>query len=117
MTYSSPGKTDGKPFTELYFEIHNEANGSSILTNSTTINSTKLFDFPLFLFSPRMEPYNFSIYGTSEDGEQTYSASTEIYYLPSRSYGSAVKIDNLYGGLYVQNVISFLGWRYQAFCI
>lgn len=34
---------------------------------------------------------------------QTYSASTEFYYLPAKNSGSTVKIDNLYGGMLVAN--------------
>lgn len=34
-----------------------------------------------------------------------------MYVLPSRSYGSAVKLDNLYGGMYVQNAHNnYTGW-------
>jgi len=60
-------------------------------------------------FKPRSKPYAISINGTSRDVQQSFTAKTLIYVLPSRSYGSAVKIDNLYGGLYVQN--GFNNWK------
>jgi hypothetical protein len=82
------------------------------VSNSVPINSTgNLIGFSFSAFKPRLTPYAVSIYGTSPDGKQSYTATTQIYVLPSRSYGSAVKIDNLYGGLYVQNALNnWKGW-------
>lgn len=81
-------------------------------TSSVLVNSTgNIIDFAISSFKPRFRPYAVSIYGTSPDGQQPYSAKTHIYVLPARSYGSAVKIDNLYGGLYVQNALNnWKGW-------
>jgi hypothetical protein len=104
VTYS-PGNSSGMPFTELKFEIHNEENGSLLVTNTTNITSTReVFEFSLSSFTARSNPYQISIYGTSPDGQQVYTDSTSIYVLPSRSYGSVVRIDNMFGGLFVQNV-------------
>ena len=76
-----------------------------LVTNSTSIGSMRrVFGFALTSFTPRSAPYPISIYATSSDGQQVFSASTEVYVLPARSYGSAVRIDTLHGGLYVQNV-------------
>lgn len=111
-TYDSTGSSTGTPFTTLEFEIYNDETGAPLVTNSVPVNSTEsLFKFPLSSFTAREKPYQVSIYGTSPDGQQTYSASTQVYVLPSRSYGSAVKIDNLFGGLYVQNAFNnWNGW-------
>lgn len=111
-TYDTTGSSTSTPFTTLDFEIFNDETGESLVTNSVAMNSTgNLFGFSFSSFTPRGEPYQVSIYGTSPDGLQSYTASTEIYVLPSRSYGSAVKIDNLFGGLYVQNANnSWNGW-------
>jgi hypothetical protein len=111
-TYDSTGSSTGTPFTTLEFEIYNEETGSPLVTNNVSVNSTEsLFKFSLSSFTARKEPYQVSIYGTSPDGQQTFSASTQVYVLPSRSYGSAVKIDNLFGGLYVQNAFNnWNGW-------
>jgi hypothetical protein len=104
----------GDPFTILDFEIYNEENGALLVGNSIPINSTGnlfSFSFSFSSFTPRLTPYSISLYGTSPDGQQSFTASTQIYILPSRSFGSAVKVDNLYGGLYVQYALnSWEGW-------
>ncbi|PQE16475.1 glycoside hydrolase subgroup catalytic core protein [Rutstroemia sp. NJR-2017a BBW] len=111
-SYNTPGSNISSPFTKLDFEIYNEESGSLLVTNSITVNSTtNIVGFSLSSFSARLQPYEIAIYGTSPDGQQSYSASTSIYILPARNYGSAVKIDNLYGGLYVQNAKNdWNGW-------
>lgn len=110
VSYDSPGNPRGNPFTTLDYEIFSEESGSLLVSNSVPVNSTgNLIGFSFTSFEARFEPYQISIYGTSPDGQQSYTGSTQVYILPSRSYGSSVKIDNLYGGLYVQN--SFNNWN------
>ncbi|CZT07324.1 uncharacterized protein RCO7_07307 [Rhynchosporium graminicola] len=110
-TYDKSGNPSG-PFVTLKYEIHNTESGAVLASNSDAVNSTgNIIDFPLSSFAPRLQPYAISISGTSPDGLQTYSASTSLYVLPSRLYGSAVRIDNLFGGLYVQNAKNdWKGW-------
>jgi hypothetical protein len=112
ISYDDPGSGTGNPFTTMDFEIHNEETGSLLVSDSVPVNSTgNLFGFSFSSFTPRPAPYAISIYGTSPDGQQFYTATTSIYVLPSRSYGSAVKIDNRFGGLYVQNAFNnWIGW-------
>lgn len=112
MSYDSQGKPAGNPFTTLDYEIFSEETGALLVSNSIPVDSIgNLVGFSLSPFKARYEPYEISIYGTSPDGQQSYTASTKIYILPSRSYGSAVKIDNLFGGLYVQNSLNnWNGW-------
>jgi hypothetical protein len=107
---SAGGATN--PFTTLDFEIYNDENGDLLVRNSVPVNSTgTVFGFSFSSFAAREAPYQVSIYGTSPDGNQAYSATTEVYVLPSRSYGSAARIDNLFGGLYVQNAFNkWDGW-------
>ncbi|TVY56055.1 hypothetical protein LCER1_G002555 [Lachnellula cervina] len=111
-SFDNPGTNTSNAFTTIDFEIHNEENGALLVSNSAPVNSTgNLFGFSFSSFSPRFQPYEISIYGTSPDGQQIYTGSTQLYILPSRTYGSAVKIDNLFGGLYVQNANnSYSGW-------
>ena len=104
VTYDTGGSNSGTPFTTLAVEIFNEDNGSLLVSENIPVNSTgNLIGFSLSSFTPRNEPDQVTLYGTSPDGQQSYTASTRISVLPARTYGSAVKIDNLYGGLYVQN--------------
>jgi hypothetical protein len=112
VSYALPGGRDGSPFTTLHFKIYSEETRSLLVASSVPVNSTgNLFEFPLLSFIPRWEPYQVSFHGSSPDGQQSFTATTQIYVLPSRSYGSAVKIDNLFGGLYVQNALNhWRGW-------
>lgn len=111
ITYNPP-KSPAGPFSTLEFEIFSEESGALLVSSSVPVNSTgNIIEFSFSSLKPRLQPWPISIYATSPDGLQTYSASTEIYFLPSRTYGSAVKIDNLFGGLYVQNVANdWKGW-------
>ncbi|ESZ94908.1 hypothetical protein SBOR_4700 [Sclerotinia borealis F-4128] len=103
-SYNTAGSNISSPFTILDIEIYNEESSALIATNKVPVNSTgNLIGFSISSFPARLGPYAVSIYAISQDGQQSYTASTSIYVLPSRNYGSAVKIDNLYGGLYVQN--------------
>ena len=93
------------PFTTLAIDIMIEDTGMLLVSDFVDVNSTgNLFSFSFSGLEARDKPYSISLYGTSLDGYQSYSATTEIYILPDRTDGgSAVKIDNLYGGLWVQN--------------
>jgi hypothetical protein len=109
-SYDSPGSSKKNLFATLDFEIYSEESGHLLKTSSVPVNSTgNVVGFSLSSFKPRFKPYAVSINGTPPDAQQSFTAKTLIYVLPSRSYGSAVKIDNLYGGLYVQN--GFNNWK------
>ncbi|KAG0647546.1 hypothetical protein D0Z07_6822 [Hyphodiscus hymeniophilus] len=115
VSYDTPGSTTGSPFTTMDFEIYNEETGSLLVSNSVPVNSTgSLFGFSFSSFNPRLAPYAISIYGTSPDGQQSYTASTSIYVLPTRSSGSAVKIDNLFGGCITTNLDTYAGQGFNT---
>ncbi|KAG4029005.1 hypothetical protein MFRU_018g01100 [Monilinia fructicola] len=111
-SYNTPGSNIRSPFTTLDIEIYNEELGALIATNEVPVNSTgNLIKFAFSSFPARIEPYTISVLATSPDRQQSYTATTSIYLLPSRDYGSAVKIDNLFGGLHVQNAKNnWNGW-------
>ncbi|QSZ31400.1 hypothetical protein DSL72_000965 [Monilinia vaccinii-corymbosi] len=104
ISYTTPESNISSPFTTLDIKIYNEDSNTLLVSSKVPINSTgNLICFSFSSFQSRLEPYAVSIYATSPDGQQSYKATTSIYVLPCRDYGSAVKIDNLYGGLFVQN--------------
>ncbi|TAQ88246.1 hypothetical protein B7494_g3413 [Chlorociboria aeruginascens] len=113
---SAENNNSGTPFTALDISIFNEESGILLVSESIPVNSTaNLLNFELSSFSPRLKAYSITLYGTTPDEQQTFTATTSIYVLPSRNFGSAVKIDNLYGGLYVQNAFNnWHGW-YSVF--
>jgi hypothetical protein len=93
-------------FTTLFVDISVADTGLDLVSSgNVTVNSTaNEFVFSLAGFSPQFEPYTISIIGSSGDGNHSYFATTQLYRLPDRSDGgSTVKIDNLYGGLVVQD--------------
>lgn len=55
----------------------------------------------------KLEPYELLVHASpSGRGGQSYSMSTELYYLPAKTSGSMVKIDNLHGGMLVANNVT-----------
>jgi len=112
-SYGNASNPSGKlPADVSALTLNISYDGTNLFAASVPINSTgNIVEFSLIHFEPRYEPYQILLSGVSGNEARVYSASTEIYVLPSRSYGSAVKIDNLYGGLYVQNSKNnWTGW-------
>jgi hypothetical protein len=72
-----------------------------LVIDQVALNSTNnSFDFPLSLLGkPQIEGYKIVLSGSTLDGSQSFSASTEIFFLPEKSTGSVTKVDNLNGGL------------------
>lgn len=112
VSYDTTGSETGGSFNTIDLEIYSEESGTLLISNSVPVNSTgNIIGFSISSFTPRLQPYAISLYGSSPDGQQSYTATTQIYILPSRTYGSAVKMDNLFGGLFVQNAHNdWKGW-------
>lgn len=92
------------PFTTLYFSIVVQGNSKPLVQNQVAVNSTdNLFSFNLGLLKPRLTAHRIVLYGASVDGKQSYTATTDLYYLPDKTTGSVTKIDNLNGGLLFRN--------------
>ena len=90
------------PFTTLYIDIVVAETGLALVSGSNvTVNSTaNEIQFSLANVTASVKPYTITIQGTSQDGNQTYQAETQLYKLPARDdTGSVVRIDSLYGGL------------------
>ncbi|CZR55943.1 uncharacterized protein PAC_05831 [Phialocephala subalpina] len=95
-------------FTKLFIDVSVVESGLDLISSSNvTVNTTNNeFGFSLSGLTPRIEPYEIVITGASGDGAQFYTATTELYYIPERTDGgSVVKVDNLYGGLLVQDYL------------
>ncbi|KAF2170210.1 hypothetical protein M409DRAFT_64543 [Zasmidium cellare ATCC 36951] len=94
---------------DLDITIEVEGNRSPLVSGRLAMNSTaKLFDFDLTKLEPRLEPYPIVLVARPAQGrgKRSYNAETELYYLPAKSSGSTVKIDNLHGGMLVANNVS-----------
>ncbi|PCG92799.1 Hypothetical protein PENO1_086810 [Penicillium occitanis (nom. inval.)] len=99
------GSSTTQPFSDLYFDIRVESTDQVLVTNNVTINSTdNLFNFDIGnLLTPQFDAYDIVLYGASSDGNQTFTATTQLFYLPDKSTGSVTKIDNLNGNLLYKN--------------
>ena len=96
------------PFKTLFIDVSLVESGVDLISSrNVTVNSTNNeFVVSLASLTPRFNPYEIVITGASGDGAQFYTATTELYYLPSRTDGGSVtKVDNLYGGLLVQDYL------------
>ncbi|KAI9738376.1 MAG: hypothetical protein M1834_008879 [Cirrosporium novae-zelandiae] len=95
-----------KAFTKLFIDISVADTGLDLVSNvNVTVNTTaNEFQFSLANLPAQYEPYNITVIGASQDGNQSYIAETQLYRLPTRSDGGSItKIDSLYGGLMVQD--------------
>ncbi|WPG99999.1 Hypothetical protein R9X50_00282300 [Acrodontium crateriforme] len=103
---TEPESVQKAPFTTLAFDIRIEGNDHLLASETVPVNSTgNLIMFDITSLKPRLNPYKVVLFGTpvhSNEG-QTYTAETELYYLPAKNTGSSVKIDNLHGGMLVAN--------------
>lgn len=96
-------------FSHLYIDISVTETGIPLVSNrNVSVNTTgSEFGFSLSELEARTEPYNITLTGASVDGNQSYIATTLLYYLPPRTDGGSVaKLDRLYGGIYVQDYLS-----------
>lgn len=104
MDQTSPDIKPKQSFTELEFTIAIQHTDLVLVSNSVSINSTdNLFDFSFSKLKPRMEAYDVVLYGSSTDGNQTYTATSQLFYLPDKTTGSVTKIDHLNGGMLFKN--------------
>jgi hypothetical protein len=108
---SSFNKQDNltSPFSKLFIDVSVEESGLDLLSGrNVSVNSTSNeFVFSLSGLTPRLDPYEIVIVGASGDGAQSYTATTNLFYLPARTDGGSVtKVDSLYGGLLVQDYLS-----------
>jgi hypothetical protein len=97
------------PFSTLFIDVSVADSGLDLISgqNITINTSNNELGFSLSSLTARLEPYEVVITGASGDGAQFYTATTQLYFIPARTDGGSVtKIDNLYGGLLVQNYLS-----------
>ncbi|KAK3673289.1 hypothetical protein LTR78_006834 [Recurvomyces mirabilis] len=93
----------------LDFDIRLEDNDEPLASNSVAVNTTNnVVQFDLTVLQPRLEPYDIVLYGAppSSYANESYTATTKIYYLPAKYNGSTVKVDNLYGCLVAANHVT-----------
>ena len=104
-TYDVNGSNTTQPFSTLFFDIRLESTNKPLVASANiSINATGVeYSFALTGLAPRPDPYPIVLYGASIDGNQSYRATTELYYLPEKTNGSVTKIDNLHGGLLFRN--------------
>lgn len=108
---SSIDKASGQShaFNTLYVDVSVVASGLALVSHkNVTVNTTSNeLSFPLSRLEPRFDPYEIVLVAASGDGNQSFTATTDLYYLPSRTDGGSVaKLDSLYGGMLVQDYLT-----------
>jgi hypothetical protein len=107
VTPGDNDKAEAQTSAELDFSIKLAGKEASLVKDRIKINATGVeFAFDLKGIKPRPEPYEVVLSGSTARGDgkkTTYSATSELLYLPDNPSGSATKIDNLKGGLLFKN--------------
>ncbi|KAI1496471.1 hypothetical protein F5X99DRAFT_71665 [Biscogniauxia marginata] len=85
-------------------EFRIETEGITLTSGKVAVNTTdSLVKFDVAQLAPKLTAYQVNISATATSGNNSYSASTELFYLPEKTTGSVVKVDNLYGSLLYRN--------------
>jgi hypothetical protein len=93
---------------KFHFSVLRADTGAILLKNAEIAVNSSSHELPISLSSlpARMEPYDLIIKTTAPHCSQIISAKTQIYKLPKRTDGGSVtKLDNLYGGLLIQETL------------
>ncbi|OIW29449.1 hypothetical protein CONLIGDRAFT_575701 [Coniochaeta ligniaria NRRL 30616] len=102
---------DTKPGSsnKLVFSINLVSDDEPLVKNQVPINTTgNIFTFDLTRLSPSPDPIQVILTGgpAGDNADPTWTANSTILYLPSKPTGSATRIDNLNGGLFLANAAS-----------
>lgn len=96
-SYTPASSTGLNSSDALDFEV--TIQGSVVVSATVGIDTAdNLFSFNLSQLSPSMTPYNITLTGKTSSGG-TYTATSQLVFLPTKETGSVVKIDRLYGSI------------------
>ncbi|KAK3327262.1 hypothetical protein B0T19DRAFT_157763 [Cercophora scortea] len=101
-----PGRANKNTLT---FSIQLVENDTVLVADTVAVNSTgSLFAVDLSRLTPSLSPIQVILRGApaGNNGNQTWTATSSLLYLPEKSNGSVTKIDNLHGGLLFRNAAS-----------
>lgn len=99
----------GKPWPnstaeQFVFSINLVSNSEPLVENRIAVNSTgNVFGFDLSRLTASLDPIEVVLYGAPEGGDPTWTATSELFYLPEKDGGSVTKLDNLNGGMLFRN--------------
>ncbi|KAF2456422.1 hypothetical protein BDY21DRAFT_287945 [Lineolata rhizophorae] len=94
---------------ELAFEVSDAETGRTLVTGleAPALSISHEVSISIGDLMPRFAPYTINVKLILPDCDQIYTTSTKIFRLPRRDDGGGVtKIDQLYGGLMVQDYLS-----------
>ncbi|KAH8659917.1 hypothetical protein BX600DRAFT_513578 [Xylariales sp. PMI_506] len=102
---STPPDSTLKRNTAGAVEFTIQINGNEVVDGTVGLNTTNnLFSFPIQGLEPQIDGYTVKLTATSSG--KTYTATTSFFYLPEKTTGSVVKVDNLYGSLLYRNAFT-----------
>lgn len=86
--------SDGLSFTVAVQDL-----GLVLVSGTVGINTTdNLFSFNVSQLAPSTTAYTVTLAGSTSGGG-SYTASSDLFYLPAKTTGSIVKVDRLYGSI------------------
>ncbi|KAI0594608.1 hypothetical protein F4775DRAFT_426785 [Biscogniauxia sp. FL1348] len=95
------GVSGGDASDTVWFSVKTE--DITLTSGSVAVNTTdSLIQFNLAQLTPRLTAYQVNLSATTSNNN-SYATSTELFYLPEKTTGSVVKVDNLYGSLLYRN--------------
>lgn len=85
----------------------------TLVSGTVKVNTTdNLFRFSLTGIVPKVDPYPVRLAATRSSDRTTYTATTSLSYLPEKTVGSVVKVDNLFGSLLFRNGFTDGSFKY-----
>ncbi|KAM7198096.1 hypothetical protein V8F20_006341 [Naviculisporaceae sp. PSN 640] len=115
LNATGPDRSNWLVFTINLVDTDDVLISNKLIINSSTPITTQ-FSFPLSRLrkSPSLKPIVLVLYGAPEKGTPSFTATTQLYYLPEKSIsnstgfpgGSVTKIDNLHNTLFHRNAAS-----------
>lgn len=96
--YPSAASTgDSTSSDNLQFTV--SVQGTVVISDTVAVNTTdNVFSFDATQLTPSTTAFPVTLTGTTSSGD-SYSATSELFYLPDKTNGSVVKIDRLYGSV------------------
>ncbi|KAK3325588.1 hypothetical protein B0H66DRAFT_129525 [Apodospora peruviana] len=111
--HGSPWKKTGNGTRSdwLIFSIHMTETDDVLVANKVVVNTTGnvfAFDLSRLRRPADLKPIKVVLYAAPEGGDPTWTATSEILYLPEKKNktGSVTRLDNLRGGMWFRNTAS-----------
>jgi len=105
--FGLPLPDSAKPGGSLAFTITPDGTDKPLVRETIAVKDTsKVFKFDLSKLKAGMAAQPLTLTATIQGSSTTYTATSELLFLPDKKNGSVTKIDNLHGGMLFRNAAS-----------